>query len=223
MPPTLTPCAGLGHLFCHSGPLPGGPNLCKGVTRGFSLPLLWSKGPVIVRGCWGRRRQGHHRESKGPQGHGDKAPIKLIQPSCWNFPPRSQLELGVLQHPWLWGPWVGGRALGCPIGGSKGAGHSGGTGERALCSLVTRWCRRLRSDSQARRATVMGIQPWGTPRGLSCSLGGGQDTTGCSSLWHWGHPCVLRAPRATALMCLGVPWHRAQGTLGYLALSHLSV
>lgn len=44
--PTLTPCAGLGHLVPHLGPLPGGPNLCKGVTsqRSSASPSSGAKG-----------------------------------------------------------------------------------------------------------------------------------------------------------------------------------
>lgn len=85
-----------------------------------SLPLPWSKGPVIARGCRARRRQGHHRESKGPQGHGDEGPIKLIQPWCWNFPPRSQRELGGASAPMVLGSLCGGEGPGVPRWGVSG-------------------------------------------------------------------------------------------------------
>lgn len=84
------------------------------------LPLPWSKGLVIVRGCWGRPRRGHHRESKGPRGHGDKGPIKLIQPGAGIFHPDPSGNWGVLQNPWLWGPWVGGEGPGVPRWGVPG-------------------------------------------------------------------------------------------------------
>lgn len=65
----------------------------------------------------------------------------------------------------------------------------------------------------------MGIQPWGTPRGPSCSLGGAQPLggTGC----HWVPATVALGPslcpQGTQSHCTDVPlaagcpcpWHRA--------------
>lgn len=82
IPPTI-PVSGTGvmagvphpHPLCWAGspcPPPWAsarwPQLVQGCheSEELGLPLLWSKGPAIARGCRGRRRQGHHRESKGP-------------------------------------------------------------------------------------------------------------------------------------------------------------
>lgn len=188
-----------------------------------SLPLSWSKGPVIARGCRGRRRQGHHRESKGLQGHGDKGPIKLIQPWCWNFPPRSQWELGGAAEPMVVGSLCGGGGpWGAPLGGPRLLVTAGAL----VKGLFVHWSRAGAGGCEA-TARPGGSRSWasspGAPQGghTSASRGpspmGGQDVTGCPSPWHWGHPYVLRTPRATALMCLGVPlaagcpcpWHGA--------------
>lgn len=128
---------------------------------------------------------GHRREGKGPLGHGDKGPIKLIQPRCpaagifHPHPWRNRRGLAVAPIPTGCPEGVAG-SRGAPAGGPRGAGGGGVAGERAHCSLVTRWWRPLRSDGRAGRAggggraTAMAVWPWGAgwgpspgPRGAS--------------------------------------------------------
>lgn len=227
----VTACAPHPHPLCWAGSLfppicvsARWPQLVQGCHElgEFSLPLPWSKGLVIVRGCRGGPRWGHHQESKGPRGHGDKGPIKLIQPSCWNFPPVFQQEFGGAAEPMFVGSLGrGGGPWGALLGGPRVLVMAGAL----VKGLFVHWSRAGAGGCEA-TARPGGPRPWasspGAPQGGCPAASGGpsplgeQDVTGGPSPWHWNHLCVLRTPRVTAPMHLGVPlavgcpcpWHR---------------